>query len=494
MSDFTSNTAGAVRLAGPMSHRLTPYALSVLIPVYNEENTVAALLESVLSAPLPAGMGLEIVAVDDASRDSSPEILREYAERYPDTIRFYRHEQNQGKGAAIRTAALQARCEFSIIQDADLEYSPSEYPKLLKPLLDNRADAVYGSRFSVGSERRVLYFWHSLANHILTTACNIVADLNLTDMETCYKAFRTSLLQSIPIRSNRFGIEPEITIKLAQRQASIYETPISYHGRTYEEGKKIGWKDAFEAFYLILKYGILHDIYKDPGQEILHAFSYAPKFNRWMADTIRPHLGRRVLEIGAGMGNLTRQLFKGSMHYMATDIDRDHLDRLQNRFLGRPNLQARICDLTNAADFDTLAEQVDTVVCLNVVEHVADDLGALRNIHRALQPGGKAIILVPQGQEIFGTMDEALGHYRRYSQSQLRGVMQQAGFDIESVIEFNRISRPGWYINGCLLKRQKISHLQLRIFDRLVWLWRKIDHWLPWPSTSIIAIGVKSQN
>jgi len=492
MSDFSPNTVGAVRPAGPMSHPLTPYALSVLIPVYNEENTIAALLESVLSAPLPPGMSLEIVAIDDASRDSSPEILCEYAERYPALIRFFRHEQNQGKGAAIRTASIHARCEFSLIQDADLEYSPSEYPKLLKPLLENRADAVYGSRFSVGSERRVLYFWHSLANKILTTACNIVADLNLTDMETCYKAFRTSLLQSIPIRSNRFGIEPEITIKLAQRQASIYETPISYHGRTYEEGKKIGWKDAVEAFYLILKYGVLHDIYKDPGQEILHAFSYAPKFNRWMADTIRPHLGRRVLEIGAGMGNLTRQLFKGSMHYMATDIDHDHLDRLQNRFAGRPNLQARVCDLTKTADFETLESQADTVVCLNVVEHVADDLGALRNIHRALQPGGKAIILVPQGQEIFGTMDEALGHYRRYSQAQLRNVMQQAGFNIEQIIEFNRVSRPGWYINGCLLKKQKISHLQLRVFDRFVWLWRKIDRWLPWPSTSIIAIGVKS--
>lgn len=479
-------------VVGTSSTRLTPYALSVLIPVYNEENTVAALLESVLAAPLPAGMGLEIIAVDDASRDSSPEILLEYAERYPNIVRFFRHERNLGKGAAIRTAAQHARCEFSLIQDADLEYSPTEYPKLLKPLLENRADAVYGSRFSVGSERRVLYFWHALANHILTAACNIVADLNLTDMETCYKAFRTSLLQSIPIRSNRFGIEPEITIKLAQRQAIIYETPISYHGRTYEDGKKIGWKDAFEAFYLILKYGILHDIYKDPGQEILHAFSYAPKFNAWMADTIRPHLGRRVLEIGAGMGNLTRQLFKGPMHYMATDIDREHLDRLQNRFIGRPNLQTRVYDVTNASDFDTLAEQVDTVVCLNVIEHVVDDLNALRNIHRTIQPGGKAIILVPQGPEIFGTMDKALGHIRRYSQSQLRDVMRQAGFNIECVIEFNRISRPGWYINGRLLKRRKISHLQLRVFDGLVWLWRKIDRRLPWPATSLIVIGVKN--
>ena len=196
----------------------------------------------------------------------------------------------------------EAQHPFVIVQDADLEYDPAEYPKLLQPILDGDADVVYGSRFA-GFPRRVLYFWHSVGNKLLTLASNMVTNLNLTDMETCYKAFRTPLLQSIPIRSNRFGIEPEITIKLAQRQASIYEVPISYHGRTYEDGKKIGWKDAVEALYVIGKYAIRHDIYKDPGQEILHAFSYAPKFNKWMADTIRPFVGRRVLEIGSGTGD-----------------------------------------------------------------------------------------------------------------------------------------------------------------------------------------------
>jgi SAM-dependent methyltransferase len=468
---------------------LLPHSLSVLIPVYNEENTLAALLDSVLAAPLPAGMKFEIIAVDDASADCSPGILREYADRYPDVIRFFVHARNQGKGAAIRTAANHARCEYCLIQDADLEYDPMEYPKLLKPLLEGRADVVYGSRFAVRDERKVLYFWHALANRVLTTACNIVSDLNLTDMETCYKAFRTALLQSIPIRSDRFGIEPELTVKLAQRQASIYETSINYHGRTYEEGKKIGWRDAFEAFYVILRYGLVHDIYKDPGEEILHAFSYAPRFNRWMADTIRPYVGKRVLEIGAGMGNLTRQLCSGTAYYIASDINMEHLQRLQNRLYGRRQLHTMVCDVTDPSDFESMADPVDTVVCLNVIEHVQDAVGALRNIHRALRSEGRAIILVPQGQEIYGTLDKVLGHHKRYSEDELRSVMNAAGFEVETILAFNRISRPGWYLNGRILKRERITHMQLRIFDRLVPLWRKIDKYFPWPSTSIIAIG-----
>ena len=195
---------------------------------------------------------MEIIVADDGSTDSSVEEVEAVAARHPGAIRLLRAERNQGKGAALRRAIAEAQGDFAIIQDADLEYDPKEYPRILAPLLDGRADAVYGSRFMVAGERRVLYFWHSLANHLLTGMCNVFADLNLTDMETCYKAFRTPLLKSIPLRSRRFGFEPEITIKLAKRQARIYETPIGYNGRTYEEGKKIGLKDAFNAFRVIL--------------------------------------------------------------------------------------------------------------------------------------------------------------------------------------------------------------------------------------------------
>ena len=464
--------------------------LSVLVALYNEEEFIAPLLERVLEAPLPDGMEREIIVVDDGSSDGSAEIVAALAAQRPE-IRLLRLERNRGKGAAIRTAIEHARGDFAIIQDADLEYDPREYANLLRPLLEGKADAVYGSRFMIVGERRVLYFWHSVANRLLTEFCNLVADLNLTDMETCYKAFRTSLLKSIPLRSRRFGIEPELTIKTAKRQVRIYETPISYHGRTYEEGKKIGLKDALEAVFIILRYAFTNDIYKDSGPDILHALSKAPRFNRWMGETIRPYLGERVLEIGAGIGNLTRVLIPRVKCYVAADIDGEHLARLATRFQHRHNLHVRHCDLANPADFSDFAASMDTVVCLNVLEHIEDDRQGLRNIHSALRKDGRAIVLVPHGQEIFGTLDVALGHYRRYSHQELKEKMESAGFRVDKILEFNRITRPGWYVSGKLLKRTTFSALQMKVFDRFVWLWRRVDERLPWPPASIIAIAAK---
>ncbi|HEV3329363.1 MAG TPA: glycosyltransferase [Bryobacteraceae bacterium] len=463
---------------------------SVLVPVYNEEEYVAFSLERLLNAPLPEGVELEVVVVDDGSTDGSAEVVEQLLPQYPN-VRLLRHSVNLGKGAAIRTAIQHARGEFASIHDADLEYDPRDLSKIIQPLIDAKADVVYGSRFQSAGERRVLYFWHALANRLLTTVCNMAADLNLTDMETCYKAFRTSLIKSIPLRSQRFGIEPEITIKLAQRQARIYEVPIRYHGRTYEEGKKIGVRDALQAFFIILRYWLVRDIYSDGDARILDTLAQTPRFNEWMADTLRPFAGARVLELGAGIGNLTRGLSPRRRRYVASDIDSEHLARLRTRFQNRPNLEVRHCDLENPEDFAPLVGQFDTVICLNVVEHVENDRLALVNIASALQPGGRAIVLVPQGQSIFGTLDEVLGHHRRYSDYELRRKMEEAGLQVETILKFNRVTRPAWFFNGKILKKRTFGRFQLWLFDHLVWFWRRLDPLLPWQPISLIAIGAK---
>jgi len=469
---------------------LATATLSILIPLYNEEEFIAELLGRVVSAPLPEGLDREIIVVDDCSDDGSAEVVLDFIASSPDVaIQLLRHRKNQGKGAAIRTALAVARGEFSVIQDADLEYDPNEYSKLLAPLLDGRADVVFGSRFVVAGERRVLYFWHSLANRLLTLMSNVVADLNLTDVETCYKAFRTVLAQSIPIQSDRFGIDTELTIKLARRRARFYETPISYHGRTYEEGKKIGLRDALEAVWVILRSRFTSRLYRDVGPSVLDALSVAKKFNGWMAATIEPWVGTRVLEIGAGMGNITRQLCTHRKLYVATDIDQEYLEQLKARFRHRPAVRVCKLDATCPEDFQPFENQMETVVFLNVLEHIEDDGAALERIRSILRPGGRLIVLVPHGPDIFGTLDESLGHFRRYTREGLATLLARTGYELEDMLPFNRVSRPGWKFAGQVLKSTTLSQGGTRLFDKLVWLWKKIDRKLPWEPVSIIAIA-----
>jgi glycosyltransferase involved in cell wall biosynthesis len=221
--------------------------LSVVIPVYNEKNTLLDLLRRVQQVPLPK----EIILVDDYSTDSTRDLLRTLPAEENLTILFQPH--NMGKGAALRRGFEAVTGDIVIVQDADLEYDPAEYPTLIQPILANKADVVFGSRF-LGGPHRVLFFWHSVGNKVLTTLSNMLTDLNLTDMETCYKVFRSDLLRKITLRENRFGFEPEFTAKVARAKARVYEVPISYSGRDYSEGKKIGWKDGVAAIYFIMKY------------------------------------------------------------------------------------------------------------------------------------------------------------------------------------------------------------------------------------------------
>jgi glycosyltransferase involved in cell wall biosynthesis len=225
--------------------------LSVVMPVYNERQTLRRIVGSVLGAPFE----IELLCVDDGSDDGSREILVELAQKYPQLKLFFQ-TRNFGKGAALRRGVQEATGDFVLIQDADLEYSPADYSALLAPLIDGKADVVYGSRFMGSAPHRVLYFWHSVGNSVLTLISNMLTNLNLTDMETCYKVFRREVIQAIPLEENRFGFEPEVTVKVAKRNLRVYEVGISYAGRTYDEGKKIVWRDGIWALWCLLKYSI----------------------------------------------------------------------------------------------------------------------------------------------------------------------------------------------------------------------------------------------
>ncbi len=237
---------------------MTLSKLSIVIPAYNEERTIHLILDKVKAVQLLNGIEKELIIVNDCSKDDTAGAVKRYQEANPELpISYYEHEYNKGKGAALHTGISKATGEYLIIQDADLEYDPEEYNALLKPVISGFADVVYGSRFMGNNPHRILFFWHTIGNKFLTALSNMLSNLNLTDMETCYKLFRTDIIQGIKLRENRFGFEPEVTAKVARvPKIRIYEVGISYYGRTYEEGKKIGWKDGFRAIYCILKYNL----------------------------------------------------------------------------------------------------------------------------------------------------------------------------------------------------------------------------------------------
>ena len=232
--------------------------LSIIVPAYNEEPTIGSILDRLIAAELPAGFEKEIIVVNDCSTDKTADVVAEWMQRYP-FIRYEQHTVNQGKGAALHTGIRLATGHYIIVQDADLEYDPREFSILLKPIIEGHADVVYGSRFIGGNPHRILFFWHSIGNKVLTFLSNMFTNLNLTDMETCYKLFRADILKSLDLKEKRFGFEPEVTAKMVKFPGvRIYEVGISYYGRTFAEGKKINWKDGFRAIYCIIRYGLFN--------------------------------------------------------------------------------------------------------------------------------------------------------------------------------------------------------------------------------------------
>jgi len=469
-------------------------SLSIIVPVYNEQYLVEASLTRLAVLENCPDLGrVRVIVVNDASKDGTAAAL----ERFRNNLGqpglqnfewiFLEHAKNQGKGAAIRTAVPHVDTDLVVIHDADLEYHPGDIAKMVPLFVNEDADAVFGSRFLSSDFRRVLLFRHSLGNQLITLLTNIVTDLNLSDIETCYKMVRADIFKGIPWESDRFGIEPEITIKLAKRKARIFEIPIRYSGRTYAEGKKITWKDGVRALGALVKYGISDKVYVADayGSEILARLNRAPRFTKWMADTIRPYVGERVLEIGAGIGNLTTNLVPRTK-YHASDINPHYLDRLETLKQARPYLQVHYTDASAAETYP--GEQFDTVICMNVVEHLENDVEALSNIRRSLDKNGRAIVLVPNGPRLFGSLDKVLGHYRRYTREQLVQACQAAGFTIEKVLKFNRIGTPGWWLNGRILKKETFGFWQIKVLNFLLPIVRPIDRFLPFPHLSWIII------
>lgn len=466
--------------------------LSILIPVYNERAVAERSLRQVLAAPLPENMDRELIIVDDCSTDGTSLILQRLAQEDP-RIRLFRHEVNRGKGAAVRSAIEQASGDFCIVQDADLEYDPNEYPVLLKPMLSGHADAVFGSRYLAGVQTRVLPFWHSRINKYLTLISNMFSNLNLTDMETCYKVFRTDLLKSIPVRSDRFGFEPEITMKCSKRRLRIYEVPISYHGRTYEEGKKIGWKDGVKALLVIIRFWLIDDLYQQPyGRMFLNNLAGTPQYLNWLTRLIRPELGDTVLEIGAGIGALSGQLMGKRRRYVVAESEPLYLHALWNRFLRTPNVEVKQLDPAKADDYLDLEGPFESALCVNVLESQDKPEQVLARLHGALTPQGKLVLLVPQGPGLHGSLDRTLGHKQRFTRAAIEQQVRQAGFTVERTIQLNKAGAVFWWVSSRVLGVERLGKVFLKLFDKTVWLWRLLDPVLPWNGLSLILIARRS--
>jgi len=457
--------------------------LSVIIPVYNEEATILDIIRRVQATPYEK----EIIVVDDGSTDSTADVLAEIQD--PD-LRVVRQEPNKGKGAALRRGFALATGDFVIVQDADLEYDPRDYSVLLGPLLDGSADVVYGSRF-LGSPRRVLFFWHMIANKSLTLLSNMITNLNLTGMETGYKAFRIEVVRRLRLESDRFGVEPEITAKIARLGCRVYEVPVSYRGRTYAEGKKIRWTDGIKAMSAILRYGLLpNQASAHAGFDTLSTMDGLERYNTWLWRQVGPYVGQRVFEAGCGTGTITRFLAR-RRRVVAVDYDRHYVELLKERYADRSNVRLESLDLVAPEWPDFAEERCDTVVCMNVLEHVSSDGYVLRRFYELLQPGGRVVLLVPAHANLFGTLDRALGHYRRYSRGPLRKTLEESGFELERIQYLNPTGALGWFLNSRLLKRETVPPLQASLYDRFYPLFRLFEWFDLDFGLSVLAVARK---
>jgi len=476
-------------------------SISVVIPVYNERRTISEIVRRVQAFPREK----EIIIVDDGSTDGTRAVVARLQD--DPEVRVFLQPHNQGKGAALQKGFELATKEVVIVQDADLEYDPADYELLLKPIEAGRADVVYGSRFLHG-ERRVLYFRHSIGNRLLTLLSNLFTDLNLTDMETCYKAFKREIIQNIRLQAKRFGFEPEVTAKIAKLPCTVYEVPINYHGRSYLQGKKITWKDGIAAFWYIVRFSLSRNFVKDNealervlvsppepvdhGIATLEAFEQARRYNQWIFSRFSRHVGSSVLEIGSGIGNIAADVLThpGVEEVVATDSSSSSLTVLYDRLGADSRLSCVTWDANTSPPPELAGRLFDTVICSNVLEHIENHEAALSAMAGLLRPGGKLLLLVPAHPYLYCRLDKELGHFRRYRRRELVRLLEQLGFQVEKVANHNFPGVIGWFWSGKVRGRDMLHQKSLRRFDRLVPLIRRIDPLIRGPLGGISLISI----
>ena len=456
--------------------------ISILVPVYNEVATIEEIIRRVGAVDL--GFEKEIIIIDDASTDGTREIVKKLSSP---CLKKVFTEKNKGKGAAIRSGLRLVTGDIVVIQDADLEYHPDEYSQLIKPILDNKADVVFGSRF-IGAHRCLL-FTHYIGNKIANLTANILYNTTLTDFMTCYKVFKADVLKDIVIQSERFGFEAEITGILFRLGLRIYEVPISYSGRDYSEGKKIKWTDFFVVIWWLI-YTRLRPI-GGIQYSALDKLSGNIRYNNYLFDKFKDYLGNRVLELGSGIGNITQLLIRNREFLMALEKSDSQIFYLLQRIPRSSIFEVFRCDIENE-ELDRFKKfKFESAICINVLEHIEDDKKVLEKIHGVIESNGRLVLIVPAYKWLFSNFDSALGHFRRYTKESMQILLKNAGFKIEKIECFSCLGIFSWWLNFILLKREGFSSIQLFVFDRIVWLVRVLDKLFINFGLSILVIAKK---
>jgi glycosyltransferase involved in cell wall biosynthesis len=454
--------------------------ISVIIPAFNEARTIQEVVRKVQNTPIEK----EVLIVDDGSVDGTGEAIRALSGK---NIKKFFHGTNLGKGAAIATAWPHAEGDVIIIQDADLEYDPAEYSRLLAPILEGRADVVFGSRFL--GEHRCLLFAHYIANKILNLFANVIYDTMLTDMMTGAKAFRRERLGALNLRAKRFGFEGEITGEVFKRGLRVFEVPVSYNCRTYQEGKKITWVSFFDVLSWLVKTRFRP---REPGFKAQQLLGRMKRYPAYLFRKIEAFVKPPTLEIGCGHGNmLSFFLMKGPVEVV--DISDENLEIIKRRFPGHAGLKVRKEDIENGLRPGIFEGQPKTIVCMNVLEHIADDTQALKNIAAGMTEGSVCILFVPAHKKWMSPIDAGLGHLRRYDKEDVRALVCASGLVLSKIESVNSLLGAGWWFNFCLLRQENFSAFPLWLADALVPLFGVFDRLLPSLGLNVLAVCRKPE-